>query len=34
MYSKNLGKEMIREIGLDSFEGLYNAASNHTPGHY
>jgi hypothetical protein len=33
-YFGNLGKEMIREIGLDSFEGLYNAASNHTHRHY
>jgi hypothetical protein len=34
MYYKNLGKEMIREIGLNSFEELFNAASNHPHQHY
>ncbi len=34
MYFENLGKEMIREIGLDSLEDLHDAASNHTYQNY
>jgi hypothetical protein len=34
MNYENLGKEMIREIGLNSFEGLYNSVSNHIHGYY
>jgi hypothetical protein len=32
-YFENLGKEIVSEIGFDSFEGLY-AASHHTHHHY
>ena len=34
MYFENLGKEIVREIGLDSFEGLCNAASHHAHQHH